>query len=70
MRPEDLIRNWVIMVAESADYLQQAGRLVPFLMKYEVCVAVWVSQGVRPTHYDTDINKSEALWFSRPGKVS
>ena len=29
-----------------------------------------VSQGVSPTHYDTDINKSEALWFSRPGKVS
>ena len=39
-------------------------------MKYEVCVVVWVSLGVRPTHCDTDINKSEALWFSRPGKVS
>ena len=29
----------------------------------------WVSLGARATHYDTDINKSEALWFSRPGKV-
>ena len=27
VRPGDLIRNWVIMVEQSADYLQQAGSI-------------------------------------------